>query len=212
MKQVFDSFAALLRRRFSTSIVTTEDSIRYTFFAALLDAGLKPHQTIQELPHPVIDRKEIDTWIPDYEGSEYFIEFKFDRVPSSGLTQNKTDRSGKLLNDMLRLAMVPSGVDKARRRLFVYLTDGGMHTYFTNPNNGYVSIYDAECNQPKEISEQFITTRPKSAQKSISCEIFPMRVTLLYKVAVNQEIQLRIFLTEKNIEPSTEGDGLKTAP
>jgi len=202
MKQILDTFTSLLREKFGTPIVTTEDCIRYTFFAALLHAGLKPHQIVQELPHPAIHQKEVDTWIPDYKGSEYFIEFKFDRLPSGGSTQNKTDRSGKLLNDMLRLAMIPSEVGKKRDRMFVYLTDAGMHTYFTNPNNGYAGIYDGNCNQTQEITQRFMTSRPQSAQKAITCEMFPIRATPIYKLAVNHQLQLRVFLIERIVEPS----------
>ena len=45
-----------------------------------------------------------------------------------------------------------------------------------------------------------VTTRPCSARNSIGCDVIPMRVTLLYKVAVDHEMRLRIFLIEKKLE------------
>jgi hypothetical protein len=40
------NFAELLRVRFENEVPTTEDSIRYTFFAGLLRAGLQPHEIV----------------------------------------------------------------------------------------------------------------------------------------------------------------------
>lgn len=62
MKSVFALFGDMLETRLLNEVFSTEDSVRYTFFAALLGAGaLRPEQIILEYPHPVIARAEIDT-------------------------------------------------------------------------------------------------------------------------------------------------------
>lgn len=46
MKNVFDKFTELLEERFDSNIHTTEDSVRYTFFLALLNSGYCKHTDI----------------------------------------------------------------------------------------------------------------------------------------------------------------------
>ena len=48
MTQAIAAFVPLLKTRLSASIFTTEDSVRYTFFAALLHAGVQPEQVVLE--------------------------------------------------------------------------------------------------------------------------------------------------------------------
>ena len=44
---------------------TTEDSIRYSFFAALMQSeGVSPSDVIQEFPHTKIMNAKVDTYIP----------------------------------------------------------------------------------------------------------------------------------------------------
>ena len=62
MKDIFAEFAQLLRKRFGQGVYTTEDSIRYTFFAALLaKSDLEAQDVVLEYPHPQIPGAEVDT-------------------------------------------------------------------------------------------------------------------------------------------------------
>ena len=79
------NFADLLRVRFENAVPTTEDSVRYTFFAGLLRAGLQPHEIVLEHRHDAIAGAEIDTFIPGIgTGPAVAIEFKYDRGIPSG--------------------------------------------------------------------------------------------------------------------------------
>ena len=52
MKDIFAEFAQLLRKRFGQGAYTTEDSIRYTFFAALLvKSDFEAQDVVLEYPH-----------------------------------------------------------------------------------------------------------------------------------------------------------------
>ena len=61
MHSTFALFAELLKERLAAKVPTVEDSVRYTFFYALLSSGACSHtEVFIEYPHPVIKAKEID--------------------------------------------------------------------------------------------------------------------------------------------------------
>jgi len=74
MKEVLEEFSILLRERLS-KMYTTEDSVRFTFFAALLKrTNIAPHEIILEYPHPKIPGAEVDTYIPSpFEKKDWFL-------------------------------------------------------------------------------------------------------------------------------------------
>jgi hypothetical protein len=75
---VYAWFADFLNTRLSTGAFTTEDSVRYCLFLALLEVGgVAPEQLLLEYPHPVIKGAEIDTWIAKTDSTPGFAaEFK----------------------------------------------------------------------------------------------------------------------------------------
>ena len=128
-------FSFLLRSRLDKDIFTTEDSVRYTFFAALLESGeLQPENMILEFPHPHIARAQIDTWIPSHNKETLAIEFKYDRQIPSKKNMPRTQKAGAIFNDLRRLTMLAARGDT--RCLIVYLTDKEMAVYLSNPENG----------------------------------------------------------------------------
>jgi hypothetical protein len=183
MNNIFNQFCNLLKTRFKTDIITTEDSIRYTFFAALLKNGLEPHQVVQELPHPKIRNKEIDTFIPNYNNKCY-IEFKYDRQNNKDVTQNKTDRAGKFINDLLRLSIINEG-----QKIFVYLTDEGMNTYFSNKNNDFEFIYHSEKGTRISIAKEFLENRPESSKKQFNYLLELFNKNVIVKLLFVSEIE-----------------------
>ena len=80
MQDIFAEFAQLLRKRFGQGVHTTEDSIRYTFFAALLaKSDLEAQDVVLEYPHPQIPGAKVDTLLTSDRGAPVVIEFKYDR-------------------------------------------------------------------------------------------------------------------------------------
>jgi hypothetical protein len=65
---------------------------------------LKPEDIVLEHDHASIARAKIDTWIPDYAGRSYAIEFKYDRPIPSKLNPPLTQKAGQVLRDVFRLA------------------------------------------------------------------------------------------------------------
>jgi hypothetical protein len=108
----FKQFSALLGERLRLGVLTTEDSIRYTFYIALLSSGdMKHTDVILEHPHPLIPGAEIDTIIRGVNGRQPLaVEFKYDRGNPGGTNQNRTQRAAAVVGDMFRLVKVPNSV------------------------------------------------------------------------------------------------------
>jgi hypothetical protein len=138
----FREFGDLLRERLSLGILTTEDTIRYTLYAALTaSGGLKHSDLILEYPHPALPRAKVDTVVTAGVGREAAaFEFKYDRANPGGSNQNRTQRAAKALIDLFRLVRVPE--DVAAAKYFVYVTDREMAAYFRNPVNRLHELFE----------------------------------------------------------------------
>ena len=141
MQDAFVQFAEMLTERIALKIYTTEDSVRYTFFAALLNTGTCKHtDVVLEYRHPTIKDAEIDCLILQHDSRPAIaIEFKYDRVMPSEKNQPRTRRAGAALNDIFRLARIPGNV--ASTKYFVYVTDGEMRSYLSKPTNGFAELF-----------------------------------------------------------------------
>lgn len=131
-QSVLADFVGLLRTRFTRGTYTSEDSVRYTFFAALLRSGMAPHDVSVEHPHPVLSGREIDMVVMSDRSMAAALEFKYDRTTPSTHNQPRTRRAGAIFGDMVRLLRLQGDV----KRILVYLTDPEMARYMRNPVNG----------------------------------------------------------------------------
>ena len=156
MDSIFADFAALLETRVSRGVLTTEDSVRYTLFAAMLQNNVEPDAVILEFPHPVIARAKVDTWLPDFHGRDVAIEFKYDRDPPGGKNQPRTQKAGAVFADLHRLRLLS---DRAVC-YFVYLTTPEMDVYFRNPSNGHMELYGLLPGKSVEITGTYFAGKP----------------------------------------------------
>lgn len=172
---VLEEFAALLRTRFESGTFTTEDSVRYTFYAAALRHGVQPGEVILEYPHPAISGGEVDTLISAAQGrSAIALEFKYDRANPGGANQNRTQRAAAVFVDIFRLARIPGTT--VQRRYFVYVTDEEMAGYFRNPANRLDAVFNAPVGSKVRITPQMYaqsaaTFRNRVAQHECSCDV-----------------------------------------
>lgn len=165
MIEIFEKFEELLDERFELGVVTTEDSVRYTFFAALLQAGVKPHQVVLGYPHPAIERAKIDTWFPSYKEGSVAFEFKYDRDPPGGKNQPKTQKAGYVFKDLHRQLQVAKGV--GIRSYFIYVTSEEMAVYFRNPNNGYTELWELRQGDKLAIDENYFSNKPNTFMNTL---------------------------------------------
>lgn len=160
MHNIFERFQQLLNERFAHGVVTTEDSVRYTFFAALLESGVLPHQVTLEYPHPSITGAEIDTWLQSYQGGSVALEFKYDRDPPGGMNQPNTQKAGAVFKDLSR--QVAAATHTGVRAYFVYVTTQAMATYFANARNGHAEFWSLTPGQRMRIEESYFEGKPKT--------------------------------------------------
>ena len=192
INKVFAEFSSLLRTRFAESVYTTEDSIRYTFFIALLThTDIKPHEIILEYPHPVMSA-QVDTYIPSLDGKPIVVEFKYDRNIPSKSAVPRPQNAGEIFADIYRLHKYTVSPTRDRDRLLIYCSDRIMAQHFLNPANGYSGFFDIAQGKTILIDDKFIDSKTVTFKKQIGG---PMAVILecLWAESLPQEHHLRIY-------------------
>jgi hypothetical protein len=152
-------FGDLLHARLNAGAFTTEDSVRYTFFAALLEGEhLKPEEIVLEFRHPTIADAEIDTWVPNLRGVATAIEFKYDRDFPSGKNSPRTQKVGKVFHDLYRLGQL----DSTAKRFFVYLASSEMTKHFMSERNRLTEFFGLKPGLSLRIDADFCAGRAKT--------------------------------------------------
>ena len=193
---VLERFGELLHTRLESDAFTTEDSVRYTFFAALLEkGGIDCHNVIMEYRHPSIPSAEVDTWIPSFDGSGLAVEFKYDRDIPSGRNTPRTQKAGKVFHDLYRLGKI----EPRMRRVFVYLTGLEMAGYFGNPTNGLTRFFLLPSGESLAIDSAFMAGKSATFTASVG-EIPNVLVTGLYSRSLPRLHHVRAYEV-KNASP-----------
>ena len=192
----FASFSSMLDERFSNSVYTTEDSIRYTLFLSLLKNNVCQHaDIILELPHTAIKNAEIDAVIsPPNSKESIAFEFKYDRQNPSQTNQNRTQRAGAVFKDIFRLAYIPPST--ARRKLFVYITDSEMASYFDNPHNKLNTFFHLRKGHSYDITPSFISSKATTFQNSLKNLYKPCKVISQFSSQLSGNHFARIYEVE----------------
>ncbi len=199
MSKAVAEFLGLLRHRFDVGVLTTEDSIRYTFFAALLRTDVRPEQVVLEYPHPSIRRARIDTVIVGADRSpKIAIEFKYDRANPGGTNQPMPQKAGATFADFVRLLKLPWQIG----RYLVYLTDEELAGYLANPRNGLSEVFGLREGTHLKLRSDFF--RDRSATFLDSMGEWPGPATLYGIASANlpQDHYLRIY----EIQPSSAAE------
>lgn len=158
----------------------TEDTVRYLFFLAMLMQDPTVDHYILENPYPasLLPNKELDLTYEDNTGIMNF-EIKFSRQVRTSQTAH-SDVAGSLINDLMRLRLLPSARNgKPTRNFFLYVTDDDMARYLSRTPQLNIS-YRRELRKffcmPKSKSTtlSFPSTSPStfriSATKSVSAQ------------------------------------------
>ncbi|MEE9442728.1 MAG: hypothetical protein V3V99_08680 [candidate division Zixibacteria bacterium] len=197
--KAFERFEELLNERFTMKVYTTEDSVRYTFYAALTErTTILPHNVVLELPHNAIEGAEVDTYISGNNGDKYVIEFKYYRQIPSGQNANRTQLAGRLIKDLSRLACFkPQEEDRKLVRLFVYVSDQEMNSYLSNEQNGLCSIYYLSRGECHLINDQLLAKRSKIFIESCG-DITEMTIRTELASELSDDHYLRIWSVSPN--------------
>ncbi|MCZ6689117.1 MAG: hypothetical protein O7H41_05900 [Planctomycetota bacterium] len=183
-------FVDLLRTRLDAGIMTTEDSIRYTFFASLLRQGVRPEQVVLEYPHPAIERAEIDTVVLDNAGEiQTAIEFKYNRAIPSGRNQPMPQQAGKALGDLVRLIRITLDIE----RYFVYVTDAEMAKYWQNPKNGLREVFELGREDELEITDDYFLNRSRTLRSAMGTWPQPATIACVTRAELPRQHWLRLY-------------------
>jgi hypothetical protein len=187
--QTYEKFALFLSKRISSGQHLTEDSVRYAFFAALLEStDLEQHEIVLELPHPQFRGKEIDTYVsrgPDRP--ETFLEFKFHRASNS--TSPKPQKAGSLFKDFARLASVTAPDSQC---LVIYLTCPEMATYFTANAPAYSGFWSTRAGERFHFDQAF-TAKTTPTFRKVSGDSVAATISVEYDSRIGGGYELRVF-------------------
>ena len=144
MKLVLTEFSKLLENRLLRNIHTTEDSVRYMFFHAITNSGADPSEIILE--YPFGKKKRIDFFSPEQNLCAEFKYYRTSKNPTSKTT--KTANAGKIVADLIRLAIFKQ--EEKLERLLVYVYTDEMKNYFSNKHPALLSgkFQLSDCIEP----------------------------------------------------------------
>lgn len=193
IETVLEHFAAMVTERLDARVFTTEDSIRYTFWAAAsICAGVRPIEVVLEHPHSVIAGAEIDTILQATpERTSAAIEFKYDRGNPGGTSQNRTQRAASVLVDVFRLAKIPDTL--AARRYLVYITDAEMLGYFKNPANRLHGFFDLPGPAPLTLCPAAWVGFPQTFRDRVDSHACECQVKAVFAAELPQSVSMRVF-------------------
>jgi len=192
MEKVFKKFSALLKKRLEEGVVTTEDSVRYTFFAALLEeSDILPHEVILEYAHPKIPKAMVDTYIPSKKNRNGSIfEFKYDRKIPTKKNSPRTQKAGKLFNDIYRLTKFDS--DLSATAFFVYITDNEMAKYLSSKKNSLSDFFQLPMGEALPIDQNYVASKSGTFRDAIGGDI-SANVKCVWRDNLPSNHQIRIY-------------------
>jgi hypothetical protein len=181
-------FAKLLKRRLERSIPTNEDTVRYTFYYALIEGlKLKPEDIMVEPPHEKIARARLD--LKTFE-LEYSFEFKYENIQ---LTTKDESTSGQLpmrmFSDVFRLATLHAA---GKEPVFIYLTARWGKNYLRNTKWKLVEAFNLPVGNSLLIDESYLKERPHILTRNIG-NIVPCRINSIYSCCLPNEHALRVY-------------------
>lgn len=186
--EVFEQFSALLTKRFELRVPTTEDSIRYTFFAALINGGFQPEQVVIEFKHPSIPGAEVDTvLLADSGAPAIALEFKYDRVANS--TSPKPQKAGALFADVSRLLRFTNVLS----RYFVYVTDTEMAEYLDKSDHGLQKFFRLQSGDSLIVNPAFLKVCPLTFHKRMGSWAAAAKLHAVWSQELPMENQVRIY-------------------
>jgi len=191
----FHDFTKHLDIRFTNSVYTTEDSVRYTFFQSLASKmNLGTEEIILEFPHPVIKRAEIDMLIPPKERrNELVFEFKFDREMPSGHNSPRPMKAGKLFADLVRLSKYKGKFEESKC-FFVYVTDYEMADYMNKDSNRLNDFFNLPQNKILKINDAYINNHSDTfVSQALTYGKCDIDVSLSHFANLNKTFYVRIY-------------------
>lgn len=185
------SLATALQHRFNLGLHTTEDAVRYTFFASILsELKCGPERLILEYPHPKRERALVDAWISSWNDEpEIALEFKFHRRPPDAKNRPRTMLAGSILSDLSKLADFDDS--KVVRRIFVYVYGAEMQQYYNNKNNGMTDLF-VQGSTDVLVTDQILEGKSETFLNNAG-PIVPCRLSPLVREQISEHFRLLAY-------------------
>jgi hypothetical protein len=192
-------FAKLLKHRLERSVVTNEDTVRYTFYYALIKGlRLKPDDITVEPKHEKIGGARLDLRIIKFSGLEYSFEFKYENHYLLGEENKSGQLPARMLGDIFRLARLHEGGKELQcETLFIYLTARWGKNYFRNSKNTLTEVFDLPIGNTLLMDEDYLNQRPHIQKKRIG-DIIPCRIQGLYSCCLPDRHALRVYRVDRS--------------
>ena len=198
LEPILERFAELLADRFAHRSHTSEDSIRYTFFLALVEAGVSPRDITLEEDFPDHPDCHIDTIVYEREGRRsLLLEFKYHRARdvAKDVKQPTTQLAGDLFRDLFRLAYVQAYWKCPA--YFVYVTDAGMAGYFRRREGILGQFLDLPLGDSLHFGRDTLGGRAATFTKSLGQFYgYPGTLSRLYSKSLPHDHILRVYTVE----------------
>jgi len=211
MKGLFDNYKTLLEERLNHKrlLEIGEDSIRYDFFVALMTTyDLKPHQIELEVPlhkdcfvtnqHTNSTNKEkprIDLVVKN-ELINLSIEFGLFRENSNeNGTINKTFRTVKMVNDMLRASLQAKITES--KGLFLCVAD---HKIIGHKlRSGHLGVFPSDYIIDKEYLLFQREQKTNNIDTRFLCSFIPLNQKIHAKIVYNEQLHARNVSNETRV-------------
>lgn len=132
--------------------------------------------------------RKSDTWIPNYAGRTYAIEFKYDRPIPSGSNQPLTQKAGQALKDVFRLAQ--AHLLGTIETIFIYLTAREMASYFSNTANGLIDFFNMQLGAELSILSNYLDHRAVTLRRAAGTVIpCTARILLSHSLPLGHELR-----------------------
>jgi hypothetical protein len=184
--RILVKFTRLLQERLENDHQMTEDTLRYTMFLAIVQAGKIHHTRIALEVKRENGRNKIDCVVMSANNRAEIaaFEFKYHRKVNN---KARTSNAGKLFNDIFRLSDL-----SCHRRYVVYLSDDVMVKYFRKRREEYGRVLNG-----REVANQvFVRNKPKTFREEIKASKAPCYVKAILKkdISLRQTVvYLRVF-------------------
>ena len=191
MNKILIEFSSLLKERLG-EVFTTEDSVRYTFFLALMKTSHISHKdVILEYPHPNIPNARIDTYIPSFQQKNgLVIEFKYDRKIPSGKNVPRPQKAGKIFYDIYRL--IQFDINPNEEKWFIYLTDDEMANYLKNQRNLLDDFFELQIGKTLTVDKDYFLSKSMTFQNSVG-HSFCTGLLCIWRDSLPAGHELRIY-------------------
>lgn len=190
LDKAIETFVELLETRLRLGTCSSEDCVRYTFFAALLQHGVGQERVVLEWVHPRIPGGKIDTVVLGENLKPVVaVEFKYDRANPGGKNQPLPQKAGALFRDFVRLLQLGGDLS----RYLVYVTDAELARYLSNPRNGLAELFTLDQGAAWHITRRFFEGRSATFLRGMGEWPGDATVHCVLRRALPAEHHLRVY-------------------